>query len=141
MKLAGRTKKSPEQIARLVEANRPYRWKPGQSGNPSGRPAIQKLSAAIRNILGQSVPGLDGVTYAELIAETLAEKAAAGDVRAAEILADRAEGRPSQSLDLQVTQLTERFEKMSREELLKYAQTGELPTERGRDEENGMAYP
>jgi hypothetical protein len=67
------------------------------------------------------------LTFAEAIARKLAEKALGGDVRAAEELADRAEGKPGQSIDLSVTRLAEKFYSMSREDLLKYAETGKLP--------------
>jgi len=114
----------------LIKAGQPFRWKPGQSGNPSGRPATQKLSAAIRHVLGQCVPGTDGVTYAQLIAQTLAEKAVGGDVRAAEIHTDRSAGKAARSIDLEVTQSAQRFESMTREELLRY---GDRPATRGNE--------
>jgi hypothetical protein len=122
-----RSHKTERRIAQLVEISKPYRWKPGQSGNPSGRPAVQRLSAAMRNILGQCVPGMNGMTFAEVIARSLAKRAAAGDVRAAEILRDTSEGRPTQSISLEVSQLAERFSTMSRDQLLAYAEHGELP--------------
>ena len=33
------------------------RWKPGQSGNPGGRPKTAPLSHACREVLAQPVPG------------------------------------------------------------------------------------
>jgi len=48
-------------------------------------------------------------------------------MRAAAELADRVEGRPTQSRDLQVTELARRFESTSRDELIHYAETGQLP--------------
>jgi hypothetical protein len=133
----GRKAKTGREIAEsFVEAGKPYRWKPGVSGNPSGRPAVQKLSAAIRQVLGEPVPGGGGITYAQAIARKLADRAAAGCVRSAELLGDRAEGRPTQSLDIELTALAQRFESMTREELLTYAETGSLPEEVTNDEEN-----
>lgn len=70
---------------------------------------------------------MNGVTYAEAIARRLADKALEGDVRAAAELAERAEGRPSQPIDLEVTQIARQFESMTREQLLRYAETGKLP--------------
>lgn len=119
--------KTGEDVARLIEAGEQTRWKPGVSGNPSGRPASQTLSKACRFILSEIVPGMNGVTYAEAIARRLADKALEGDVRAAAELAERAEGRPSQPIDLEVTQIARQFESMTREQLLRYAETGKLP--------------
>ena len=57
----------------------------------------------------------------------LAKKAAAGDIRAAQELADRAEGRARQAIEIEHTRLGEAFERMSREELDAYAVSGALP--------------
>jgi Family of unknown function (DUF5681) len=104
------------------------RWKPGQSGNPGGRPKTAPLSRACRELLTQPVPNdPEGRTYAGAIAQTLAEKALAGDIRAAQEIADRAEGRPRQSIEVENTTLREASERMSNEELLAYATTGTLP--------------
>jgi len=123
----GRRAKTREEVAEFIKAGEATRWKAGQSGNVSGRPAVATLSRAIRQVLSESVPGANGTTYAEAIARALAVKAAHGDVRAAAELADRAEGKPTQSIDLAVSQLAQRFDAMSRDELLRYAETGQLP--------------
>jgi Family of unknown function (DUF5681) len=105
-----------------------YRWKPGQSGNPGGRPKIAPLSQACRELLAQPVPGdQEGRTHAEAIAQMLAKKAIAGDIRAAQEIADRAEGKAHQSIEFQNTGLREAFERMTGEELKAYAETGQLP--------------
>jgi hypothetical protein len=104
------------------------RWKPGQSGNPGGRPKSAPLSQACREVLALPVPGdPQGRTYAEMIAATLAGKAVEGDIKAAQELADRAEGRARQSIDIEHTRLSDAFERMSREELEAYAVSGTLP--------------
>jgi len=73
-----------------------FRWKPGQSGNPGGRPRTAKLAEAYRKKLASLVPDdAQGRSYAEAIADKLALQALKGDIRAAQELADRAEGRPS----------------------------------------------
>jgi hypothetical protein len=104
-----------------------YRFREGVSGNPGGRPAIRALSKACRAILAQPAPDGSGMTFAEAIARKLADKALNGDVKAAQELADRTEGRPGQSIDVTVTKLSEKFYNMSREDLLEYAETGKLP--------------
>src|SRR5262245_20095328 len=94
-------KSSPENGRKTAEANlargEAFRFKPGQSGNPGGRPRTAKLSEASRAKLASLIPGdLEGRTYAEGIADRLARPAIKGDIRAAQELADRAEGRPNQ---------------------------------------------
>jgi hypothetical protein len=79
-------------------------------------------------MLALPVPGdSKGRTYAQKIATTLAEKAAKGDIRAAQELADRAEGRARQSIEIQSVTLGDAFDRMSREELEAYARDGALP--------------
>jgi hypothetical protein len=96
------------------------RWKPGQSGNPGGRPKKTPLADACREVLALPVPDdAEGRTYAKAIAQSLAQKALAGDIRAAQELADRAEGKPRQSLEIENTSLREAFEQ--------YAVSGVLP--------------
>jgi len=92
---------SPENRRKTGEGNlargETHRWKPGQSGNPGGRPRTAKLSEACRAKLGVLVPDdAEGRTYAEAIAEKLVQLDLKGDFRAAQELADRGEGRPSQ---------------------------------------------
>ncbi len=104
------------------------RWKPGQSGNPGGRPRTAVLSQACREKLSEPVPGdAEGRTFAQAIAKMLATKALEGDLRAAQELGDRAEGRPCQSVQIENTTLREAFERMNRTELEAYAEKGTLP--------------
>jgi len=73
---------------------------PGTSGNPEGRPKTAALSAACRDKLAHLVPDdPHGRTYAQVIADRLGELAIAGNISAAQELADRAEGRPRQTTD------------------------------------------
>src|SRR5215475_8452426 len=94
-----RNKPLPENRRKTGEANlergAQTRFRPGQSGNPGGRPRIRALTEACRSKLASAVPGdAEGRTYAEAIADKLAGLALKGDIRAAQELADRAEGRP-----------------------------------------------
>jgi hypothetical protein len=98
----GKSKPSPENRRKTAEANlargQAFRFKPGQSGNPGGRPRTAKLSEACRAKLASPIPGdPESRSYAEAIADKLALQALKGDIRAAQELADRAEGRPSQA--------------------------------------------
>ena len=104
------------------------RWKTGQSGNPGGRPKTAPLSNACREWMASQVPGdLEGRTGAQALAKMLGEKALAGDIRAAQELADRAEGRARQSIEVHNVALRDAFERMSRDELDAYARAGKLP--------------
>ncbi len=76
------------------------RWQPGQSGNPKGRPKGVTLSDALRKMLAEQAPGKTEQTYAEVIARALCKQAVKGNVLAAKEVADRVEGRPKQSLDV-----------------------------------------
>jgi hypothetical protein len=105
----------------------PHRWQPGQSGNPGGRPKRTPLADARREVLDQPVPDdPEGRNYAQKIAATLADKAAEGDIRAAQELGDRAEGRARQAIEIERTRLREAFDRMSVEELEAYAASGTL---------------
>ena len=79
-------------------------FRPGESGNPSGRPRSQVLSEACQQALAMVMPDdPQERTYADIIAEKMCELAASGDTRAASFLADRAEGRPKQATDSPTT--------------------------------------
>jgi hypothetical protein len=74
-------------------------FKKGQSGNPNGRPKkIPELRELLANVLGDEK---DGKTAAEAILMALRAKATKGDVRAAELLLDRAYGKPKQDIELE----------------------------------------
>lgn len=103
-------------------------FKKGQSGNPGGRPKVAVFAQAARAVLGKLVPGdPEGRTYAEAIAQVLADKALSGDIRAARELVERAEGKAKESVEIQNGSLGDAFDRMSREELEAYATSGTLP--------------
>ena len=66
----------------LPEAARPYMWKPGQSGNPNGRP--KKVANAVDKAL--TAKRLKAVAHA------IITKAEDGDVRAFEAVRDTVDG-------------------------------------------------
>lgn len=79
-----------------------HRYKPGESGNPGGRPRMGALARACRAMLERPVPGdRQGRTYAQQIAERLADLALKGHTPSIRELADRAEGRAGQSLEIE----------------------------------------
>jgi hypothetical protein len=78
--------------------NKETQFKKGKSGNPNGRPKkLPHLNELLADILGEDK---DGITAAEAILKALRAKAAKGDIRAAEVLLDRAYGKPKQTTEL-----------------------------------------
>lgn len=73
-------------------------FKKGQSGNPKGRPKkLPQLDELMAEVLGEEK---DGMTAAKAILAKLRQKAISGDVRAAEIMLDRAYGKAKQSMEI-----------------------------------------
>lgn len=72
-------------------------WRKGQSGNPKGRPALPDIREALAEVLAEPVEGMPSL-YAVLRA--LRDRAVQGDVRAAEVLFDRAFGKPTLHTDV-----------------------------------------
>ena len=72
-------------------------FKKGQSGNPSGRPKkLPELDKLLADVLGEEK---DGITAAEAILKKLRAMAAAGNIRAAELLLDRGYGKAKQTIE------------------------------------------
>jgi hypothetical protein len=76
------------------------RFKKGKTGNPSGRPKLTKLTEALREQLAETLPDASERTVAEAIARALIREAISGNVQAAREIADRTEGKPKQSIDV-----------------------------------------
>lgn len=106
----------------------PHKFQKGKSGNPKGRPKkLPEIDKLLSDVLGEEVrlkcnhqacdqgrmpdgsecPKCDGgrktktnQTAAEAILRKLRAMAASGNIRAAEILLDRAYGKAKQSMDM-----------------------------------------
>jgi hypothetical protein len=78
--------------SKIPPAIRPYAWKPGQSGNPKGRPKGRIFEARIRKIL-QETDDASGMTFEELIVRALVDAARFGDVKAIREVLDRTDGK------------------------------------------------
>ncbi len=75
----------------------------GTSGNPNGRPKkLPEIDKLLADVLGEEK---DGVTAADAILRKLRAMAAQGNIRAAEILLDRAYGKAKQSTDITLNQI------------------------------------
>jgi hypothetical protein len=72
-----------------AERLRPYRWKPGQSGNPGGRPKNDSITSRLRRVLASEHNGRE---IADLIAERLIKEALSGKFPFLKELLDRTEG-------------------------------------------------
>ena len=71
-------------------------WKPGQSGNPKGRPPKARcLTDCLRDVLAETVEVRgQRLTKAQVIASILLGKAIRGSMDAIRLIFDRTEGRP-----------------------------------------------
>jgi hypothetical protein len=79
----------------------PYRFPPGVSGNPGGRPKTKQINASARKQLAADVRKAPRIeTEADLIVAAQLRKARKGDLGAAAFLADRAEGRPAVAISV-----------------------------------------
>ena len=75
-----------------------YQFKKGETGNRDGRPKkLPALDLIMANVMGQEK---DGITAAEAIIMKLREQAAKGDIRAAQLLLDRAYDKAKQDIDI-----------------------------------------
>ena len=70
-------------------------WKPGQSGNPGGRPKRRLLDEALEDLLGSN-----DSQAARDVAVTLLKKARKGDIRAIQLLAERTQGKPMRAIEI-----------------------------------------
>jgi len=80
--------------------NKETQFKKGVSGNPNGAPKkLPEIDKLLADVLGEEK---DGIEAAKAILMALRAKATKGDVRAAEVLLDRAYGKAKQVIDATV---------------------------------------
>jgi hypothetical protein len=77
--------------------NKETQFKKGESGNPKGRPKIPELNGALAEILSDEK---DGVMALKAVLMALRARAVKGDVRAIELLLDRAYGKSKGHTDI-----------------------------------------
>jgi hypothetical protein len=76
-------------------------YKPGQSGNPKGKPkGSLNMSTMLRIMLNEKTKDEDGkkTTHKALIIKKVIEKAKDGNLKASEMVFDRTEGKPAQTI-------------------------------------------
>jgi hypothetical protein len=114
------------------DIGRETRFKPGQSGNPSGRPRKTVLDEALRDFLAsQRLTGEDESgpqeqkTAARVLVEALFQQAIAGKPGIAKLLIERAGGKPRQAVEfegkVETNPLTSEQREARIQELLKKA--------------------
>ena len=83
----------------LPEVGKATRFKPGQSGNPTGRPKQAPLTDELKKLLRQKASGSQW-TNAHMVAWKMIQRAQAGDVGAARLIWEYVEGKPDARVDL-----------------------------------------
>ena len=73
-------------------------WKRGQSGNPGGRPKHKAFTDALRLAVNDKMP--DGKRKLRVIADRVTEAAMNGESWACNMVADRLDGKPHQSMEM-----------------------------------------
>ena len=100
-------------------------FKPGQSGNPKGRP---KKAFCIPDILRKisNEEGAGQASKLETIMRVVYRKAAEGDLQACSFIADRMEGKARQFIDMSTTNIeADPFDGLTTEELREYIERQE----------------
>lgn len=86
-------------------------WKPGQSGNPGGRPKSKLQSEAYRSELAKEA---NGRINAQLIAKRMVTDAKNGKVQAAQHVAEYVEGKPRQAFDVKLSIMEELVDQIAK---------------------------
>ena len=68
--------------------------------NKKGRPKLPDIKAILEEVLGEQK---DGITAAEALMKKLRQMGTAGNLKAIEMLLDRAYGKPKQTVDTNIT--------------------------------------
>lgn len=78
-------------------------FKPGQSGNPSGRPKLPELKNILNSVLGTQDNGREPL---QELFDKLHRMALKGNVKASELLLHYAYGRPQKNYQLDIEPIT-----------------------------------
>jgi aromatic ring-opening dioxygenase LigB subunit len=83
-----------EQNRELPQAFIEKQWKPGQSGNPGGRPKKKLVDEALLELL-EAADSKEAIEIAKKLIEKAKE-----DTKAAQLVAERTQGKPSQKVEV-----------------------------------------
>lgn len=70
-------------------------WRPGQSGNPGGRPRKRLIDDALEDLLSSN-----DAQAARDVASALLKRARRGDLRAIQLIAERTQGKPTGAVEI-----------------------------------------
>ena len=77
---------------------REYQWKPGQSGNPKGRPKGVSITGAIRELVAA---GLNGKDLEKALATVAIQRALSGDYKFYQLVVERLDGKVPDMIESQ----------------------------------------
>ncbi len=83
-------------------------WKPGQSGNPLGRPKGRVLTSAIEKLIEN---GLDGKDLSQALAKKAVAMALSGNFQFFNLLMERLDGKVAEQMQAEVTHILVTYEK------------------------------
>lgn len=82
-------------------------FKKGESGNPKGRPKGQSLTSILQDAVDRKISKTDPlsglkkkVTISKALAYSVISKGLKGDIKAINMIFDRLEGKPKQSIEM-----------------------------------------
>lgn len=112
-----------------------HRWKPGQSGNPKGRPKGRSITAVLRDMLDDDAVDTQGKKQKvkRAVAGALLRRALGGDVKAIREVLDRTEGRVKEQHE--VSGPGGRPVQLSTTDLINMANNGGFQVEEGDSDE------
>jgi len=95
-------KKKELPVKQVKYRGKKTRWKPGQSGNPKGRPKKRdSLVSLLKEVLEKEyLADKKGRTWAEVLTDQLLLKAVKGDMIAQRIIWEYVEGKPKQEIEI-----------------------------------------
>ena len=99
-------------MSRRVPNGEPTRFKPGESGNPGGRPQRKPISDEIKAQLEQACKyDAEGRTNLEVGVRKLIDQFVGGDHAAQRLVLEYVEGPPTQTIDIrgEVERMAEEF--------------------------------
>lgn len=91
---------SESETGKQTQADKPWLWKPGQSGNPSGRPKTVSLTAIMLRKLKEEHPDEPEKIRAEKVVEAALKQAESGNFQMFKEIWDRVDGKVADKLEV-----------------------------------------